>query len=192
MVAVAQESAGAIDARIKQLVHGLRSAGMELGALLCRVKRGRLYRELGFKWFKDYVAHRDLSISYAERVMRAHKCLEKEPRLEGLGVDKVNFVANVASRVGSGKSLEEWIAYAQTNTKTAFIAEKKLLTRAGVLPPKPQGRGQAIAMAHVDGAIQMQIRVPPRTHRLFEAQCEAWGLSKAGTILKLLVLAQKG
>ena len=130
---IARAEADQVDARLRQIVADRRSSALELGALLCRVKERRLYKELGHLWFRDYVLALEVSQSYAERVMRAHRAAQREPALRALPVDKILFVAGVAARPDSPRTLEGWVDFAKKSDNVACREEKKRLTRSGVL-----------------------------------------------------------
>lgn len=189
-VSLHKHEAEKLDERVKTIIGQFRSSALELGALLAKVRDKRLYRELGFKWFKDYVAARSISMSYAERVIRAHRYSKSNPALAELSVEQVLFVVNVSSRENSGRSIKEWADFARTSSVDERLREKKRLTRKGVLPKLPIGREQAIKNAPKEVAIDMTIRVTDRARKLFNEQCETWGLSTGGTLLKLLLIAQ--
>lgn len=190
-VAIATSNAQALDQDVVDCVSRVRSCSLELGGLLFRVKEIKAYRALGFKWFQDYVNARGLSISYAERVMRAHKAAVADPSLADLSVDQILFVQNVSTREGSGKTREEWAEFARNSSHDKRAAEKKRLTRAGILPSNATGREQAIKAAPIEASVDMTIRVSARARRLFEEQRRQWGLSAGGTLLKLILLAQE-
>lgn len=168
----------------------VRTSSIELGDALVQMKSRKVYRTLGFQWFQHYVEARGMSISYAERVMRASRAAAGDKSMIGLSVDQILFVVNVSSREGSGKTKKQWAEFARESSYDERSATKKQLTRAGILPVNPTGREQAIKNAPIEASVDMTIRISGRGKRMFQELCERWALSSGATLIKLLMIEQ--